>query len=109
MQMLKKPRLVMKRKKKAKKVNKQRNQRRKVLSLLKTQQKKVSFNVINLKEDKRRQSARSQDWIIILKTLNRLLPNLVKSLVVGVLKPPMRFMDNALLFKVMLNTIYGTS
>jgi len=98
-----------KRKKKAKKVKKLKNQRRKVLSLLKTLRKKASFNVISSKEEVKRPSARSQEWIIILKISNQSLPNLVKSSVVDVHKPSMKFMVNALPSKVTLNTIYGSS
>ena len=108
MQMLKKPRLATKKQKKAKMV-KINQRKRKELSLLKTLRMKESFNVINLKEDRKRLSARSLEWIIILKISSRLLPKSVKSLRVDVLKPQMRSMDNALPSKVMLNTIYGTS
>ena len=77
--------------------------------MLKTLRMKESFNVISLKEDRRRLSARSLEWIIILKISSRLLPKSVKSLRVDVLKQQMRSMANALPSKVMLNTIYGTS
>ena len=77
--------------------------------MLKTLRMKESFNVINLKEDRKRLSARSLEWIIILKISSRLLPKSVKSLRVDALKQQTRSMDNALPSKVMLNTIYGTS
>jgi hypothetical protein len=77
--------------------------------LLKTLRKKELFNVISLKEEVRRLFVRLLEWIIILKILSRLLPNLEKSLVVVVRRLQMKFMVNVSQYRVMLNTIYGTS